>query len=49
LAAKRILVRNCANFHGLDHRFIRIALKQPETNRAVAGHLLALAGSGRAA
>ncbi|MDX9833957.1 MAG: aminotransferase class I/II-fold pyridoxal phosphate-dependent enzyme [Desulfobulbus sp.] len=39
LAAHRFLIRNCANFHGLDERFIRIALKDEATNTAVADHL----------
>lgn len=41
LAEHRFLVRNCANFHGLDEGFIRIALKESVTNAAVAQHLLA--------
>ncbi len=41
LAAKRFLVRNCANFHGLNDHYIRIALKDEAANEAVAHHLLA--------
>jgi threonine-phosphate decarboxylase len=41
LAAKRFLIRNCANFHGLSDRHIRIALKDEAANEAVARHLLA--------
>jgi threonine-phosphate decarboxylase len=48
LAERRFLIRNCANFHGLDERYIRIALKDAATNRAVAEHLLAAIGAGQA-
>ena len=41
LAEQRFLIRNCANFHGLDEQFIRIALKDPASNAAVADHLRA--------
>ncbi|NLX19905.1 MAG: pyridoxal phosphate-dependent class II aminotransferase [Desulfobulbus sp.] len=41
LSEKRFLIRNCANFHGLDESYIRIALKDTTANTAVAGHLLA--------
>lgn len=33
LVRHRILVRDCANFDGLDERFIRIAVRLPEENR----------------
>lgn len=46
LAEQRFLIRNCANFHGLDEGFIRIALKDAATNEAVARHLLAAVGAG---
>jgi threonine-phosphate decarboxylase len=39
---QRILIRNCGNFHGLSDRYVRVALKDPETNRAAALHLAAL-------
>lgn len=39
---KKILLRNCANFHGLSDRFIRISLKHPQINRRVAEELQAL-------
>jgi threonine-phosphate decarboxylase len=45
LAEQRFLIRNCANFHGLDEGFIRIALKDAATNEAVARHLLAAVGA----
>lgn len=45
LAQQRFLIRNCANFHGLDEGYIRIALKDAATNQAVAGHLLAAVGA----
>ena len=32
LLAKRIMIRNCANFTGLDKSFFRISLKKPEEN-----------------
>ena len=41
-AQKHVLVRNCANFFGLDERYIRIALHQPEVNKAVAEMLVSL-------
>jgi hypothetical protein len=41
LAEQRFLIRNCANFHGLDEQFIRIALKDAASNAAVADHLRA--------
>jgi threonine-phosphate decarboxylase len=41
---KRILLRNCDNFHGLTDRFIRISLKHTQTNQRVAKELLALFG-----
>jgi len=41
LARERFLIRNCANFHGLDEGFIRVALKDAATNTAVVRHLLA--------
>ena len=43
LAQQRFLIRNCANFHGLDERYIRVALKDRATNQAVTEHLLAAA------
>ena len=45
LAEQRFLIRNCANFHGLSERYIRVALKDAATNEAVAGHLLAAVGT----
>lgn len=44
LAEQRFLIRNCANFHGLDEGYIRIALKDAATNEAVSHHLLAAIG-----
>lgn len=44
LGQQRFLIRNCANFKGLDERFIRIALKDAATNEAVCRHLLATVG-----
>jgi threonine-phosphate decarboxylase len=40
LAAERLLIRNCANFVGLDQSFIRISLKNPEQNSMLAQRLL---------
>ena len=39
---KKILLRNCANFHGLSDRFVRISLKHSQINRRVAEELLVL-------
>lgn len=36
LARERILVRDCGNFVGLDQRFVRISLKDPDANRRAA-------------
>ncbi|MDR2551343.1 MAG: aminotransferase class I/II-fold pyridoxal phosphate-dependent enzyme [Desulfobulbus sp.] len=44
LAEQRFLIRNCANFYGLDEGFIRIALKDATVNETVARHLLAAVG-----
>ena len=44
LAEQRFLIRNCANFHGLDEGYIRIALKDAAANETVARHLLAVVG-----
>ena len=40
LAQDRILIRNCANFSGLSHRFVRFSLKTSEINRMFAKKLL---------
>jgi threonine-phosphate decarboxylase len=40
LAAERLLIRNCANFVGLDQGFIRISLKDAEKNSLLAQRLL---------
>lgn len=45
LGRARFLIRNCANFHGLDERYIRIALKDAATNEAVSRHLLSAVGT----
>ncbi|MDD2463514.1 MAG: aminotransferase class I/II-fold pyridoxal phosphate-dependent enzyme [Desulfobulbus sp.] len=45
LGRQRFLIRNCANFHGLDERFIRIALKDSATNEAVCRHLRTAVGT----
>jgi threonine-phosphate decarboxylase len=44
LAEQRFLLRNCANFHGLNEGFIRIALKDAAINEAATRHLLAAVG-----
>lgn len=36
LLADRILLRDCCNFHGLDHHFVRVSLKSPTANQKVA-------------
>jgi len=33
LLARRIMIRNCASFPGLDDRYFRVCLKQPEQNK----------------
>jgi threonine-phosphate decarboxylase len=45
LAEYKILVRNCSNFEGLSDRYIRISLKQPESNRLLARKLIKMAES----
>ena len=47
LAEQRLLIRNCANFHGLGPSYIRIALKDAATNETVARHLRAAVGAAR--
>jgi threonine-phosphate decarboxylase len=42
LLHERILVRNCSNFKGLSNRFIRISLKNRETNLMLVEKLLNL-------
>ncbi len=42
MAERRILIRDCHNFHGLSHHYIRVALKDPEANRRAASCLLEL-------
>ncbi len=41
-ARNGVLIRDCSNFVGLDDRFIRIAINQPEINRKVGGILAGL-------
>jgi len=43
LVRNRILIRDCANFEGLSDRFIRVSLKDRETNGRLVEHLAALA------
>jgi threonine-phosphate decarboxylase len=40
LAAERILIRDCANFHGLSNRYVRVSLKNPQANRLLAQRML---------
>ena len=40
MAEHKILIRDCSNFHGLSDRFIRIALKTSEANKACADILI---------
>ncbi len=44
LAVAGILVRNCANFHGLDQRFVRVAVKTREENNALLNALTEVIG-----
>lgn len=43
LLERRILIRDCSNFHGLDASFIRVALKDSDSNQRLASALLELA------
>ncbi len=46
LLDRRLLVRNCANFVGLSEQFLRVSLKDGQSNRLAAGCILAhLSGS----
>ena len=45
LAEKRFVIRNCANFHGLNEHYIRIALKDKSSNAAVVTLLHSLVGT----
>jgi threonine-phosphate decarboxylase len=40
MARKRILIRNCHNFHGLSDGFVRVALKEAAVNQWAAGCLV---------
>ena len=42
LARRRLLIRNCSNFHGLSDRFVRVALKSGEINAMAADLLTAV-------
>jgi threonine-phosphate decarboxylase len=42
LLEDRILIRNCSNFKGLSNHFIRISLKNSETNLMLVEKLLSL-------
>jgi threonine-phosphate decarboxylase len=48
MAQKRILIRDCSNFHGLSDRFVRMALKDPDVNRLAVGCLVSLLAEDRA-
>jgi threonine-phosphate decarboxylase len=39
MAQKRLLIRNCRNFHGLSDRFVRVALKDSKVNHLAANYL----------
>ncbi len=47
LRRRRILVRDCANFSGLDDGWLRLAVRRPEENRALLAALAGLMGGGR--
>jgi threonine-phosphate decarboxylase len=36
LLTKRLVIRNCANFHGLPNQFVRISLKSEQHNAKLA-------------
>ncbi len=40
LASRRLLIRNCSNFHGLSDRFVRVALKSSAINEMAADWLV---------
>ncbi len=44
LARRRILIRNCSNFHGLSDRFVRVALKSSAINKMAADWLVEVVG-----
>ncbi len=46
---KRLLIRNCDNFHGLDSSYIRVALKDSASNARLASALLELCAGGQLA
>ncbi len=39
LAQQRVLIRNCANFKGLNEQFVRVSLKTADCNQLVIDHL----------
>jgi len=43
LARKGILIRDCSDFDGLDNRFFRVSVNQPEENKRLAEHLRSFA------
>jgi threonine-phosphate decarboxylase len=42
MAREKILIRNCSNFKGLSSQFIRIAMREKETNTLVAQKLVSI-------
>lgn len=46
---KRLLIRNCDNFYGLDSSYIRVALKDSASNARLASALLELCAGGQLA
>ena len=44
---KRLLIRNCDNFHGLDTSYIRVALKDSASNARFASVMLELCAKGQ--
>lgn len=47
LTKSRILIRNCANYEGLDARYFRVAVRGAEENAQLLEALAAIFGSGR--
>ena len=47
LAKSRILIRNCANYAGLDARYFRVAVRSAEENERLVRALAEIFGSGR--
>jgi threonine-phosphate decarboxylase len=47
LLQRRIVIRNCANFAGLDGSFFRIAVRRPRQNDLLVHHMAAIIGKNK--